>query len=81
MPDRGKCRGCGAEVLWIHTSATNALIPLNVEPDPKGNVVIRDGKAVTLKKDDLFDSLVDGEKYMPHHATCPKVAEFRKTGE
>lgn len=77
MPQQGNCNGCGAAILWVRTAATNSLMPLDAEPNPKGNVVIKDGLAHTLNGS-LFEPMLDGERYMPHHATCPHAAKYRK---
>jgi hypothetical protein len=66
----GTCRTCGAEIRWMRTPAGKA-IPLDFEPDPDGNVVIRHrpagAVAVVLGK----GHPVQETRYMPHHATCP----------
>jgi hypothetical protein len=74
----GKCRGCGAKVLWYRTKASRALIPLDAEPNPRGNVVIdAEGLAVVLGGG-LFDEAPEGERYMPHHATCPQAPNYKR---
>jgi hypothetical protein len=61
-------------------------MPLDVHPDPDGNVVLT-GKRVHFRgrlvdecrvenNRELFDEGV--ERYMPHHATCVAVDEFRR---
>jgi hypothetical protein len=76
--ENGKCRKCGAEIVWLRTKASRALIPLNALPDKKGNVVIdAEGLAVVVGGG-LFDDTPEGERYMPHHATCPSAPEFRR---
>ena len=72
------CRGCGVAIRWVATAATGKLMPLNAEPDPAGNVLLDDdGRAVVLGKGDAGASLFGEARYMPHHATCEKVDEFR----
>jgi hypothetical protein len=80
MSNRFKCRDCSAAVICLH-AVNAARMPLNADPDQVGNCVIKGDKVHVLQKDDLFDSLVDGERYMPHHATGPKRAEFQKSKE
>lgn len=73
--EQGACKSCGAAIRFAIT-VNGKKIPLNFLPDPKGNIRLQDGlKAFYLKKDDQYD----GERYMPHHATCPNAAEYRKT--
>lgn len=64
-----RCRACNDEIRWVRTAANDKLIPLNLEPDPAGNVEVVDGKAVVHAdgQDDLFAT---GVRFMPHHATC-----------
>lgn len=78
MPEASKCRSCGANILWVRTAATGSLMPLDAIPVPDGNVVIKDGVAHALNGRDLFEPMLDGPRYMPHHATCPEAAKHRK---
>lgn len=66
------CKACNAELLWAKT-ATGKAMPLNHDPDSGGNVELRNGIAYVMPK----DQLPRGERYMPHHATCPAVDRFR----
>lgn len=76
---------CGA-IEWAITHKNAKPIPIDVGTNPKGNLVVVtsavDGtKTVrTLTKAELEPALFGGEgpRYMPHHATCPKVAQFRR---
>lgn len=61
------CRTCGASIRFVRTAANDKLIPLDPEPNPDGNVEIIDGNAVVHTGPDLFG----GQRFMPHHATCP----------
>lgn len=89
--DRSTCE-CGAELLWVATK-NGKMQPLNATPDPSGNVVLlepatyhstqrgalRSSRALTKVEREGGGLLpVEGDRYMPHHATCPKVAKFRK---
>ena len=62
-----KCKGCGAGILWIKTPAgVNA--PLDVDPKKLWvELLLPDGTEGWR--------LVDC--FTPHHATCPKVDDFR----
>lgn len=64
------CRSCDAEIRWARTIAGKAM-PLNRDPDPNGNVVLRDGVAVVLGPLERTIAEEEGELLlMPHHATC-----------
>jgi hypothetical protein len=77
MMDVGTCRSCGAEILWCRT-VNNKSIPVDAKPvEYGGNIVIRDGVAITLKRDEPSEA---GEKrYRSHFATCPDAKKFRST--
>lgn len=89
--DRSTCE-CGASLLWVATR-NGKMQPVNAEPDPSGNVVLldpptyrstprgalRSSRALTKVEREGGGLLpVEGDRYMPHHATCPKVEKFRK---
>ena len=72
------CRSCGAAVRWVRTAASGTLMPLNAAPDPAGNVELDgEGRAVVhaVGQTDIFGA---GERWMPHHATCPQAPEWRR---
>jgi hypothetical protein len=74
------CSGCGALIRWTRTPAGH-LIPLDAEPNDKGNIRL-DGENVAhvIPKADLFapEQQTEGDRWMPHHATCPEAHRFRK---
>lgn len=85
------CQSCGDRIVWAATEKGN-LMPLDSAPNPEGNVIIlagvrspgRDLPVVrvfrnaepTLGEEDIS---IDGKRYMPHHATCPRAADHRPT--
>jgi hypothetical protein len=78
-----KCKGCGAPVAFIESAVSRQLMILDPEPVPHGNIIVREGKAVVLKKCDLFtpddEPVKLGEpRYLDHHATCPNRDQFRR---
>ena len=73
-----RCKRCHEPVRYVTTihEKSQQLDPL---PNPKGTVVIVAGLAMTLSKGQTHD----GERWMPHAATCPKgrpQAEPKPTG-
>jgi len=72
-----QCRSCGKEIIWVRTAATGALMPLDPDPAPDGNVVLVDGKAHVMSGE-LFDPVLEGSRYKSHFATCPNAAKHRK---
>jgi len=39
-PVADKCRSCGAPIIWCVDEGTNNLIPVDVEPRPRGRLAI-----------------------------------------
>ena len=70
------CRSCGADVLWATTVVTGKAIPLDADPVDDGNVVIRNGSAHVLSKNNPVRS--DETRYRAHWATCPNAKEHRR---
>lgn len=65
-----KCKGCDAEIVWGITSKNNKRIPLDANPETR---------PVQVGTDEFGIPIVDMRfVFMPHHATCPKVSDFRK---
>lgn len=73
-----KCRGCGAEILWI------GKIPCDPEPitywkkpKAKGKVVTPNGEVLSC--DFVGEpSAVTGIGYISHFSTCPCGDSFRR---
>lgn len=84
-----KTCSCGAEILLIPTFSGWGLsppkmMPLDVEPNPDGNVVIEPAegaippRARVLKRGQAQSLPPDRLRYMPHFATCPDVKSYRR---
>ena len=67
-----ECKGCGARVFYVKTER-GKYVPLNAQPDPKGNIVILDGLACVFRPFLLFETTEP--RYTSHFSTCPKAAE------
>ena len=82
-----RCRGCGAEVIWIRTAASRRKTPADAEPvwilqDGGGNTFLqKDGSVIFGRKiGDAWDDDPDAnviEAYESHFATCPVGGQFR----
>ncbi len=71
-----QCRTCGAQIFWART-VNNKSTPIDAEPvEFGGNVVLRDGVAVVLKKGEPTGA--DEKRYRSHFATCVTAAQHRK---
>lgn len=73
-----ECRSCHAPIMFI-PSMRGALIPLDAQPVPNGNVVIIDGRANVIGPGDLLGELWAGlPHYLSHFTTCPDADQWRK---
>lgn len=79
------CKGCGAAILWAVTLDERA-IPLDAEPNDAGNIAMTGRQSRTRRGMPGPECEVAGpvglfpdgrKRYMPHHATCPEVEQFR----
>jgi hypothetical protein len=71
--------GCGAPMAWFKSEASRAPMPLDPDPVPDGNIVIRNGLAVVVGNDLMAPTANEGEpRYKSHFATCPNAKKFRK---
>ncbi len=77
MPERAKCRSCGADILWVRSSATDALIPIDADPNASGDCLLI-GENVVVARGDLFEPMMDGDRHTQHADTCPEMAKHRQ---
>lgn len=72
------CRSCGKPIFWIPSETTGKLTPIDVDPDPSGNVVIILPEMMyrVLKKREPRPPTT----YTSHFATCPDAAKYRAKG-
>lgn len=85
-----KCRGCGAEIVWIRMQISGKQMPVDAKPvsvayEAGAETFIREdgvpirGKRVTDAEARETDGPVM-EAYVSHFATCPAAGKFRKGG-
>jgi len=66
-----RCRSCRAPIRWA-TTETGKNIPLDLEPVPKGNLVLEAG---------VVRVVPPGEgRYVSHFSTCPNSKKHRQKG-
>lgn len=76
LPPVARCKSCGAEMRWCKTPRGSSM-PIDAEPvEFGGNVVIRRGTAIVLKKGEA--SYPKEPRYRSHFATCPNSAKHRR---
>lgn len=79
MEPNRNCRECGKPVVFVQSAVGRSIIVLDPEPAANGNIVLKDGEAHYIKKDDLFEPRPEGEvRYVSHFATCTNPKRFRK---
>ena len=71
------CGSCHAEILWAPT-ATGRRMPLDRTPDPDGNVVLLDDRAVVLSPEARDQLPTETPRYRSHFASCPNANTHRK---
>ena len=78
-----KCKSCGADIIWIKTLAGKAM-PCDAEAvaywkDTKGKATVITPNGETVKATlEVQRMQATGKGYIPHWATCPKAANFRR---
>ena len=82
-----RCRGCGAEVIWVKTILNRKKMPIDAEPvwvlpGSSGHTfILEDGRCVIGRKvGDAWDDDPDAnviEAHESHFATCPVGGQFR----
>lgn len=71
------CRSCGAPVRWVETSKGKKM-PIDINPNPNGNVILIDGVAHYVKDDPFEKPEETAKRYVSHFATCPNAQKHRK---
>ena len=82
---RGTCRGCGAPIVWIRTTA-GRYMPCDASPvryKPRsggaGKVVTPRGEVLSCELDaPPAEACCVG--YVSHFATCPQAGRFHRSG-
>lgn len=75
--EEGRCRSCGAPILWAITTAGKPM-PVDAVPDPAGNVSVEREAGRLVARVHTEPSLFGEPRHMPHHATCPQGTEWKK---
>lgn len=65
------CKSCGAAIVWVRTES-GRVMPVDLHPTNRGNVVIRNGVAYVGAQQD------DAPRYTSHFATCPDAEGWRR---
>jgi hypothetical protein len=78
------CKSCGAPIVWAKPSPLKWL-PVDPEPDPKGNVVLNEVHGEVIAKvlgrrdrDRLLKQNPGTVLHLSHWATCPNANGHRE---
>ena len=71
-----ECKSCGAELAFVRSEA-GRWMPLDLAPDPAGNIVLRGAVAHILQKGESSNE----PRYLSHFVTCPEAGIFRREGQ
>ena len=66
MGERGSCRSCGAEILWVETQ-NGKRMPLDFTPERRFVIDPSNGMLAKLRN-----------TYVSHFATCPNADQHRR---
>lgn len=77
-----RCKTCGAHVRWAKVPSSGSKMPLDVDPQPRGNVRYLPGDRTAvevLAGPGLEQARGDGDElYSSHFATCPDASLHRR---
>jgi len=78
-----KCKGCGAEIIWIGTLGGKSIpcdpqpVAYWEKPKAKGKIVTKNGMVLSCEfSGDL--NKATGIGYISHWSTCPKANDFKR---
>lgn len=83
QPKFGRCKGCGAQIIWIETLAGKMmpcdayLIQYRVVPGGSLKVINEAGAVISAEVEQSVNKM-DGVGYASHFSTCPMASKFRK---
>lgn len=79
----GKCRGCGASIIWIKTAGGKSMpcdpdqVIYRARAGAAGKIVTPNGEVLSADLN-VEPETATGVGYISHFATCPQAKRFRK---
>lgn len=72
--------GCGGTPIWWVLTEAGKRMPLDVAPDPSGNVILVEDDQGRIRARVLTGPELPAqqEAWVPHWRTCPASAEYRR---
>lgn len=83
MASGSVCPSCENQVRWVRSS-NGKWMPIDPEPAPKGNLVIVNGVATVVTKENEAELSTDPltrerrPRYVSHFTTCPDAHRYRR---
>jgi hypothetical protein len=76
-----ECRSCHAPIFWKKNVNTQKAAPLNLKPDPNGNLIlVGEQEYAVVARADRESVLATGKDlYTSHYSNCPQAPTW-KTG-
>ena len=75
------CRSCQAEILWLANLTTGRRAPIDAQPVPDGNIVVRGGHYQVLAGQQRQDAIGRGVPlHTSHFVGCPQAPAWGRTG-
>lgn len=72
-----KCKGCGADIIFVPNVVTGKAMPLNVVRENR-IVLVDNGGYPGAKPDDITARARVVDTYTSHFADCPQADSFRR---
>ncbi len=72
MTTQPQCKSCGADVFFAAHITSGKTMIFDALPNPEGNWVLEENRAMWWTEND------NRTRFMPHHATCPSVEQWKK---
>lgn len=77
--DEGRCRSCGAPIVWISLLPSAKPHPVDSVPSIDGTIEVRRGRETSRRYGKVIpEHERAGRLYVSHFATCPNASSHRK---
>jgi hypothetical protein len=63
--------------VWALTESGKPM-PVDIEPDPRGNLILYRGHDLSMRCRVAGDGVKVGDRHRPHFATCPDADSWRQ---
>ena len=83
MMNRGRCRGCGADIVWIRTLGGKSMpcdakvVTYWAKDKAEGKVVTPNGEVISCEFSGDLEKAT-GVGYLSHFSTCPTASQFKR---